>query len=374
MEEKESYLNIRKSRTLTVLFLLILGVVSFGLLYIFRSYLVSFITAFTLFFLLQGLHEKILDFVKKRIISSFIVIILLCIVIVTPVTYIMMSLGDQTYQLYFFLQEKINADLFERIQNSEIVVIGMQLFDIDKTELLQRATVLIRQYSLSVLKSITSIISFQFDLLLSFLCMILMLFFLFKDGANLASFVYRTLPFPDDIEHKVGTRLKKVINVLVVGNFFIMSLQGFMLGLGLYIAGFSSFMLWGVIGCIFSLIPVVGTSFVWIPAVLYLLIAKSFGWAIFVAVWSLVWYFLLENLLKPVVFGSTLNFHPLLFFFLLLGSIKGFGLAGVIIGPILLTLFVSLWEIYKMLDLYGTNKRKKRKASLEDSTSVVSEN
>ena len=359
---------------MTVLFLLILGVVSFGLLYIFRSYLVSFITAFTLFFLLQSLHEKILGLVKKRIISSFIVIILLCIVIVTPVTYIMMSLGDQTYQLYFFLQEKINADLFERIQNSEIVVIGMQLFDIDKTELLQRATVLVRQYSLSVLKSITSIISFQFDLLLSFLCMILMLFFLFKDGANLAPFIYRTLPFPDDLEHKVGARLKKVINVLVVGNFFIMSLQGFMLGLGLYIAGFSSFMLWGVIGCIFSLIPVVGTSFVWIPAVLYLLITKSFGWAIFIAVWSLVWYFLLENLLKPVVFGSTLNFHPLLFFFLLLGSIKGFGLAGVIIGPILLTLFVSLWEIYKMLDLYGTNKRKKRKAALEESSSAGSEN
>jgi len=65
----------------------------------------------------------------------------------------------------------------------------------------------------------------------------------------------------------------------------------------------------------------------------------------------------LENLVKPKIFGDRLNFHPLLFFFLLLGSIQAFNLPGVIIGPIILSLFYSFWEIYKILDDYMQHKR-----------------
>ncbi|HQO23942.1 MAG TPA: hypothetical protein PLM72_12745, partial [Spirochaetota bacterium] len=58
------------------------------------------------------------------------------------------------------------------------------------------------------------------------------------------------------------------------------------------------------------------------------------------------------------VFGKKLNFHPILFFFLLIGSVMTFNLPGVIIGPVLLTIFFSLWEIYKFLDLYNSNENK----------------
>ena len=213
-----------------------------------------------------------------------------------------------------------------------------------------------RQYLFSFFRNITSIISFQVSLIMNFFCMVLILFFLLKDGDALGALMYKALPFPKEIEHDVSKRLQRAINVLVTGNLFIMGIQGFMLGIGLYIAGFSAPLLWGVIGSVFSLLPLIGTSVVWIPAVVYLIVIKSYFWAVFVGVWSLLWYLVLENLLKPIIFGGTLSFHPLLFFFLLLGSIQTFGMGGIIIGPIILTLFVSLWEIYKMLDLYGPQK------------------
>jgi predicted PurR-regulated permease PerM len=103
---------------------------------------------------------------------------------------------------------------------------------------------------------------------------------------------------------------------------------------------------------IFSLIPLVGTTIVWFPLVIYLVIIGSFLKALFLGIWCLAWYLLLENLVKPKVFGHKLNFHPVVFFFLLLGSIQAFGLPGILIGPLLLTLFFSLWEIYKMLREY----------------------
>jgi predicted PurR-regulated permease PerM len=101
---------------------------------------------------------------------------------------------------------------------------------------------------------------------------------------------------------------------------------------------------------VLSLIPVVGTTIIWIPAAAILALKGSYAAALFLGLWCLFWYFLLENLVKPVILGDRLNFHPLLFFFLLLGSIQTFGLAGVIAGPVLLTLFYSLWEIYQLLN------------------------
>ena len=113
---------------------------------------------------------------------------------------------------------------------------------------------------------------------------------------------------------------------------------------------------WLVAACaaaVFSLIPVIGTSVVWIPAAGYLAISGKNLEAVLLSAWCLVCYLVLENIVKPHIFGKKLNFHPLLFFFLLMGSIRTFNLPGIIIGPVLLTIFFSLWEIYKYLDLYG---------------------
>jgi len=187
--------------------------------------------------------------------------------------------------------------------------------------------------------------------------MMLILFFLFKDAYNFEAAVYRILPLPIDLEEDIVQKLKDVIYTLMLGNLLIMTLQGFMVGLGLFIAGIGTPLVWGTAAAILSLIPVIGTSLIWIPASIYLFATGNYAMSIFVAAWSFIWYMILENLVKPKVFGDRLNFHPLLFFFLLLGSISSFGLPGVIIGPIVLSLFYSFWEIYKVIDDYTKSKK-----------------
>lgn len=358
MNDHESYSNIRENRILMILFLLLLATVLCGLLYIFRSYFFSFLIALIFYFPLKPLNDKICHVIKKKTISSAIIILLLFALIVIPASFAMAALGRQSYQLYVLLQSKVTSGLIDNIQNSELFKYGLHFFDIDKDEIVQRLIALSKEYVFPMFLDITSLITFQLDVIVKFLCMMLMLFFLLKDGDKLAPIMYRALPFPDDLERMVIQRLSRVINVLVVGNLFIMLLQGFMLFLGMYLAGFSAPILWGTIGSIFSLIPVIGTAVVWLPAAIYLAATGSYVMAVFIAVWSLVWYFLLENLLKPIFFGGTLSFHPLVFFFLLLGSIQTFGIPGVLIGPIILTFFVSLWEIYKVLDIYNTSRTK----------------
>ena len=96
--------------------------------------------------------------------------------------------------------------------------------------------------------------------------MVLMLFFLLKDGYKMGSTFYKVLPFPDDMEKNIVSRLKEVIRVLLAGNLLIMILQGLMLGVGFFIGGIKMPLLWGSLGAILSLIPVVGTVLIWLPA------------------------------------------------------------------------------------------------------------
>jgi len=356
MNSNEPYSNIRDNKLLTALFLLLLGLVIAALFLIFRPYFYSFLFAIILYFPLRTVYNKVLGVFKKKALSAALVIFMLFTVIVIPASFIMSSLANQTFVLYNMLQSKINTDTLSVVHDNEELRDVLKFLNIEKSKFIEKAIDSVQQYLFGFFKNITSIISFQVSLIMNFFCMVLILFFLLKDGSALGPMVYRALPFPNELEHDVSKRLQRVINLLITGNLFIMGAQGFMLGIGLYIAGFSAPLLWGVIGSFFSLIPLIGTSIVWIPAVIYLIVIKSYFWAVFVGIWSLLWYLIFENLLKPLIFGGTLSFHPLLFFFLLLGSIHTFGMTGIIIGPIILTLFVSLWEIYKMLDLYAPKK------------------
>ncbi len=337
-------------------FLVLFALIILFLLYIFRFYIWIFLYSLIFYVTLRPLHEKILSLVKKRIISSSVIIILLLGVVIIPVLFMLVMLSEQAFELYNTLHFTFTNELLRDLGNHPLVEKGLSFFGIDKADFVERIVVYIKSTSMTLFESITSIISFPIKFAINFFMMVLILFFLFKDAYNVEGAVYRVLPLPKELEMDVVERLKEVIYVLMMGNLLIMCLQGFMVGVGLYIAGNSMPLLWGTVAAILSLIPVIGTTLIWLPASLYLYYMGSTGMAVFIACWCLFWYLFLENLVKPKAFGKKLSFHPLLFFFLLLGSIQAFNLPGVIIGPILLSLYYSFWEIYKILDEYDNRR------------------
>jgi predicted PurR-regulated permease PerM len=348
----KSYEKIKENKTLKTLFFLLFGAIIIGLFFILRFYFWPFLFALILYLALRPFNDKLEKLVRLRSISSAIIIIGLFLVILVPLFFLFVALADQTMELYGVIEKEISGGIILKWQKTVLVKKVLLFININPADVTQKITELIQNGAVSTVSSFTKLLSFPINFTISFFFMILMLFFLLKDGYKLDSVIYETLPFPDDLEKMVVDRLKEVIRVLLAGNLMIMAFQGIAIGVGLSIAGISIPLVWGTIAGVLSLIPVVGTSLIWIPAALVLIFKGAYGWALFLAIWSLVWYLLLENLVKPKVFGKKLNFHPLLFFFLLLGSIQAFNLPGVLIGPILLTLFYSFWEIYKFFDEY----------------------
>ncbi|OHD66040.1 MAG: hypothetical protein A2176_09775 [Spirochaetes bacterium RBG_13_51_14] len=356
MVKRDSYFELQHNRTVKVLFLLLFGAVIAGLFFIFRYYVWPFLFAVLLYVALRPVYDFMAKYIKRRGLASGLMILILIVAIMVPLFFVVAALADQIYHLVKIVQKQIESGVIEDVYYSPFIQWIDEYLDIDPATIAARITNFVQNISGMILSSIQTIIAYPFRFMVNFFFLLLMLFFLFKDGHNLESMFYRALPFPEDIEKQVIDRLKEVVRVLLIGNIVIMIFQGLMVGLGLVVTGIRLAFLGGSVAAILSLIPVIGTSLVWIPAVIYLVFTGSYLKALFLGVWCLAWYLLLENLVKPKVFGRKLRFHPVVFFFLLLGGIQAFGLPGVFIGPLLLTLCYSLWEIYRMLQAYDINQ------------------
>jgi predicted PurR-regulated permease PerM len=357
IEKTDSYRNLQQNKKLKYLFLALFALLLFSMAYIFQYYFWPLLFALVFYIALSPLHDFIGRFVRRRSLSASIMVLLLILGFLIPLFFLLLNLADQSYDVYQFVEKKFKpAKMDEFFYRSSFIGDLARNLRISRGELIKKTTEIMQSASFSVFRNLTDLLTFSIRFSINFFFMLLILFFLFIEGGKFKEAIYRASPFPRDIENDIVNRLKEVIKVLIAGNLLIMLLQGGMVGLGFFIAGLDGPLLWGSVAAVFSLIPVIGTSVIWIPAAVYLLAAGRTGWAVFVFGWGLFWYLILENLLKPKVFGERLNFHPLIFFFLLLGSLQAFGLSGVIVGPILLTLFYSFLEIYRVLDEYDTRQ------------------
>jgi predicted PurR-regulated permease PerM len=134
-----------------------------------------------------------------------------------------------------------------------------------------------------------------------------------------------------------------VTRAIVFGTTVTAMLQGLMLGIGFAIAGLPSPVVFGVFAALLSLLPVGGSAFVWIPAVIWLFVDKHWGWGIFLLVWGSALSGL-DNVVRPFLISGRARISALAVFVGVLGGIPAFGAIGVIAGPVILSLALALIE------------------------------
>ena len=172
------------------------------------------------------------------------------------------------------------------------------------------------------------------------------MFFLLMDGDKLLYKILYYLPLEDHDERRILEKFTSVSRATLKGTAVIGILQGGLSGLAFAVVGIPSAIFWGTIMVVLSIIPGIGTALVWIPAAVILAgsgaIYKAAGLALFCA----VVVGSLDNFLRPALVGKDTQMHELMIFFGTMGGIFMFGVPGIIIGPIIAALFITLWDIY----------------------------
>jgi len=174
-----------------------------------------------------------------------------------------------------------------------------------------------------------------------------LLFFFLRDRRKaLQSFRYLS-PLTEAEMDRLLSRVNDTINATVYGTLAVSAAQGLLGGLMFWWLGLPAPLLWGVVMAILSLIPVLGAFIIWIPAALLLAIEGSWAKALILTVWGGVVVGSIDNLLRPILVGRRLKLHTILAFISMLGDLMLFGPAGLILGPVTLTVTVVLLEAWR---------------------------
>lgn len=172
-----------------------------------------------------------------------------------------------------------------------------------------------------------------------------MFYFLTMGDVLLKKILY-FLPLNDDDEQRLMARFTSVTRATIKGTLIIGLMQGTICGIAFAMAGIDGPVFWGVVMAVTSVIPAFGTAIVWGPAlILFALLGNWAGVGILAVVCGGI-SGNLDNFVRPKLVGKDTEMHDLFVLFGTLGGLAMFGILGIIIGPIIAALFITIWEIY----------------------------
>ncbi|MCJ7756154.1 MAG: AI-2E family transporter [Thermoanaerobaculales bacterium] len=180
-----------------------------------------------------------------------------------------------------------------------------------------------------------------------FIFWVLILYYLLVDGRRFAGWFEDSLPLPANEQRLVAHRFMDMASSLVIGNGVAAVIQGVLGGLVFSILGLHGAVLWGVVMAILAFIPVVGISLVFVPFSLILLLAGETSRAVWLFVPLALVATVVEYWLKPLLVGRRAQMHTLLVFLSLIGGAMVFGAVGLLLGPLMMTAFLTLAGIYR---------------------------
>ncbi len=176
--------------------------------------------------------------------------------------------------------------------------------------------------------------------------MLYAMFFFLKDGRQVLRTILYYMPLSNDDERRMLDKFVSVTRAMVKGTLLIGIVQGGLAGVGFWFAGIPSAAFWGTVMAVLSIVPGVGSALIWLPAVIYLLVIDRTVAGIGLLVWCGGVVGLIDNVMRPWLVGRDTKMPDLMILLGTLGGLFAFGAAGVLIGPIVAALFITVWELY----------------------------
>lgn len=207
-------------------------------------------------------------------------------------------------------------------------------------------------------KSISKVTQVTISFTINFFIMLYAMFFFLMWGPDALTPLKRYLPLSEkDLSHILNKGLS-VTKAVLKSILFIGVLQGVLVGLAFWAAGIQGAAFWGTLVVLFSAIPGLGAPVIWIPGVIYLALSGQTGWAIAITAWGVIVVGMVDNILRPRIVGSEAKMPDLLILLAILGGIFMFGAIGIIVGPMIAALLVTVLDIYEKIfsDLYSPSE------------------
>lgn len=342
--------NDPRAKTLSLLFLVLFtGVTVYLSLLIAWPFLTPILTATLTAIAIYPLFLRLARRIPSRSAAALIATLLVLVAILAPSVLIVNMLAQETTALYAWLNEQKTLQGGWREYVGHLVDPALEWAagrtGISQEQLRQAALDRLQTVSTALLNWAKSLVVNVGETIVDTVIMLLTLFFLLRDGEWIRDRLGSILPIEQRRYEQLIDTISASISANLYGVLAVAVAQGTLGAIGYTLAGLPSVILWSVATAIFSMIPLAGAASVWTVASLYLLATGSWGKAIFMAAYGAGVISTADNIVRPLVLSGKVKLHTLLIFFSLLGGVKAFGIIGLFLGPIIVSVATALLKI-----------------------------
>jgi len=328
------------------------------ILAVFLLLMKPFLTYIFLAFVLFVLFSPVYEFIEKHLrgwktVSSLATCVLIIIIIFLPFLIFTGVLATSAYNFYQHLDESFKSGAVQQLLNFKDSPLVLKIvkyipsvgnYDFNAGDIIGKYLGTASQF---IYTNTRSIVTGASTIIVGFILIMFITFYLFIDGKFFLEEVKQLSPLDRRYSQEIIDELFKTIKLTFRGSLVIAAIQGVLGAIGFLLCGIDSWALWGAVMALASLIPVVGTALIWVPAAIIQAITGHLGAAGFIVTWGILVIGLADNLLRPQLLKGDTNIHPLLIFFSVMGGLSYFGLLGIILGPLMLSLLVYILSMYK---------------------------
>lgn len=295
----------------------------------------------------DGFHERMVRFFRgNKTAGALFSTIIICLGILIPLVFFGALIFQEAQNLYSKIPASFSSNGF--VDNTLTLVKTRleNLFPSFSLELTQY----VRQALEWVVSNMSAFFAGFLGSVVTFFITMFGLFFLFKDGKSIMRSLTELSPLEDRYDIRIFNKIKSSINSIVRGTLVKAVVQGFLVYLGFLFFGVPNPALWGAVGVVASIIPSIGTAVVTIPAVIYLFYTGEMASMIGLIIWASVVIGLSDNFLTPYLMKrGGLAVHPFIILISILGGVSFFGPVGFIAGPVVISVFYALMDVYPMI-------------------------
>src|SRR5688572_26344843 len=321
--------------------------ITIGVIYLCYLLIVPFVPAITwavaLAVVAYPLHEKLLRRFDHRSLAAGLTVMAVTLTLVVPIALVVRQIGAEAMASVEALDKEVDSGRWlKAIERNPQLAPALKWIQ-REVNVREQA----EKLSEDVLGYAKALVSGSFYVVAGWLVTLFLLFYFFRDREKMLRTLRGLVPLAHDETNQMMRRVRETVYAVVYGTLAVALLQGILGGLMFWILGLPAPLLWGAIMAVLAILPILGAAIIWIPAAVFLALEGSWEKAIVLTAWGGIVVALIDNLLYPVLVKGKLRLHTVPVFIAVLGGLTVFGVAGVVLGPVVLAVAVVLIEIWR---------------------------
>jgi predicted PurR-regulated permease PerM len=331
-------------------------VLSFYLFYrLLEPFLVPLCWAAIFAVVFYPLYQKLERRVRSDNLRSLLLTALIVIIIIGPISYLGVALVQEAIVTFDYFKAWVDAGKLDQLidfKNSPVYAVVQHRLepyvDLSKFDLKVIIENSLKSISKIALSQATSILANAGRVMFQFSMVVFFMFFFFRDGEKLFDQIKAVIPMSQEKAEATVTHLRNVIQGTMYGGVVVALVQGFLGGLLFVIMGLPSPVFWGAFMAFLAFIPILGPFLIYIPAGMILIFTGAYIKGILLIAIGTIVVSQIDNILRPLLVSGQTGMHTMLLFVSIMGGVAMFGLLGIVLGPFIAAVFVSIFDIFRL--------------------------